>query len=136
MIAESEIITAILERCYLGEWELLGSEVVESEISKTPDDVKRELALMRHSIAVKIDLSEHVYNSVKARSVELQQYQLGLMDSLHLAYAEYAGVDVLLTVDINFIKRAQRAMPSVKVMNPVDWYKEITNEKERAGAGY
>lgn len=35
---ESEAIITILSHCHSKEWELIGSEIIEFEISKTPDE--------------------------------------------------------------------------------------------------
>lgn len=39
---ESETVRAILNRCQSGEWKLVGSEIVDFEISKIPDDDRRQ----------------------------------------------------------------------------------------------
>jgi hypothetical protein len=49
------------------------------------------------------------------------------MDAFHLAYAELAAVDVLLTTDDRFLRRALRVIgdTTVRVANPVDWKQEV-----------
>ena len=47
------------------------------------------------------------------------------MDSLHLALAEIAKVDVFLTTDDNFLRAASRMNLSITVANPVTWYMEV-----------
>lgn len=51
----------------------------------------------------------------------------GPMDALHLACAEPAAVDVLLTPDDRFLRRAMRRLgnPIVQVANPVEWLREM-----------
>jgi hypothetical protein len=46
---------------------------------------------------------------------------------LGIAAAEYGKVDICLTVDDNFLKRAARAQPLVTVANPVTWFMEEMN---------
>jgi hypothetical protein len=50
----------------------------------------------------------------------------GTFDALHLATAESAGADALLSTDDRFIKRASRgvANPRIPVKNPVLWIQE------------
>ena len=43
----------------------------------------------------------------------------------HLACAEYANVDVLLTVDKKFKNNANRIPAKVKVMSPTEWLLEV-----------
>lgn len=61
---------------------------------------------------------------IRARQLEAAGY--GGFDALHLACAEAAHADVLLTTDDNFVKRAARGKgkPLVPVRNPVSWLEE------------
>jgi hypothetical protein len=40
---EAEAVRLILERCQSGEWQLLGSEVIDVELRRTPDITKRDV---------------------------------------------------------------------------------------------
>ena len=50
----------------------------------------------------------------------------GPFDALHLAAAESAGADVLLTTDDRLLKRTARKLgnPRIPVQNPLSWIKE------------
>ena len=63
---------------------------------------------------------------IAARSRVLQDIGLKLLDSYHLAFAEAAEVDFLLTTDDRFVKIADRIKTAVKVINPLNFLKEIT----------
>jgi len=77
----------ILYRCQEESWQLLGSDTIDLEISRTSDLDKN----------------------------------LKLFDSVHLACAEYAHVDVLLTTDKSFLYKAQQISNlHTKVENPVN----------------
>jgi hypothetical protein len=60
----------------------------------------------------------------RARALEALGY--GAFDALHLACAEQAAVDVLLTTDDRFIKQALRSLgnPTIQVSNPLKWLQE------------
>ena len=60
------------------------------------------------------------------RAKELEALGYGAFDALHLSSAEAGLVDVLLTTDDRFIKRATRTvgLPRVRVLNPVEWLRE------------
>jgi hypothetical protein len=46
---ESDAIMAILFKCFYGTWKLIGSDVIEYEITKTPDIIKRNKTLNLYS---------------------------------------------------------------------------------------
>ena len=60
------------------------------------------------------------------RARELESAGYGLYDALHLAAAESAGAEVLLSTDDRFVNRAARRFgnPRIPVRNPVSWIKE------------
>jgi hypothetical protein len=123
---ETDTIIAILFKCYYSSWKLIGSDVIEFEILKTPDLNKRNKALNLLSIKKEnIPLNEKIYE----RAIEIQKYGLKPLDSLHFASAEYKNVSVLLTVDKDFVKDSKKVKSSLKVYNPINWYmEEIENE--------
>jgi predicted nucleic acid-binding protein len=94
--------------------------VLEAEITRTPDRQRREdlLALMRLA-----DERPRLSLQAVARASVLEGLGYGAFDALHLAIAEELAVDVLLTTDDRFLKRAGRGSgkPFVLVMNPVNW---------------
>ncbi|GHU36552.1 hypothetical protein FACS1894172_19530 [Spirochaetia bacterium] len=123
---ETDAIIAILMNCVLNRLKLFGSSIIEYEIGKNPDIIKRNKALGFYTIAKeKIALNDNIKN----RATELQKYKIGSMDSLHLASSEYGKVNVLLTVDNDFIKFSQNVRSAVQVINPVNWYMEVTNDE-------
>jgi predicted nucleic acid-binding protein len=58
----------------------------------------------------------------------LEKLGYGAFDALHLACAEQAQVDVLLTTDDRFIRRVRRGLgnSAVTVENPVNWRRGFT----------
>jgi predicted nucleic acid-binding protein len=56
------------------------------------------------------------------RAVDLNLMGLGKMDSFHLAAAEEAGADYILTTDEKFIRKcAKNNLTTVNVINPIDF---------------
>jgi hypothetical protein len=47
---ESNVIMSILYKCFYGSWKLIGSDIVEYEIMKTPDLMKRNKALHLYTV--------------------------------------------------------------------------------------
>ena len=120
---ESEAIIDILERAARGEWTIIGSDVVQAELAaiRDPDRQASAQALAGFSV-------EHVHtDDTRGRRGEgLERMGLRGYDSLHIACAEAAGADVLLTTDDALIRRARRLQRElrVRVANPLTWLKE------------
>jgi hypothetical protein len=118
---ESGAIKLILSKCDCGIWKLIGSEVLEFEIMKTPDLSKRNCALHLYAVAKE---SIPLNNEIQNRAIEIQEYGLDILDSLHFASAEYRKVNVLLTVDKDFIKFSKQINSRIIVINPINWFME------------
>ena len=122
---ETEAIVSILKRCDSGrEWKLIGSDIISLEISKCQDAVKKQKILFLHDSA-----SEKVkYNAeIQSRAAGFRRYNVKLFDSLHLASAEYANVDLFLTTDAQLIRTVVRSDAKIRVANPVVYYMEVLN---------
>ena len=123
---ESEAIMAIFYRCENKMWELFGSEVIEYELSNNTDSIKRLKAQTLYKIAKEFIV---INSEIEKRALELAKFGLKTFDSLHLASAEYIKVDTLLTVDIEFIKKAAKSNSLIKVQNPVNWLMEAIEDE-------
>lgn len=121
---EAEAVLLILTHFENGDWEWVGSEVLDWEIDQTPDPDRRHrvriLAARAHSY-VRIEQSEI------ERAYELEGLGLKAFDALHIACAESNGVDVFLTTDDRLLRLASRfgAQIRVQVVNPLTWLKEV-----------
>jgi predicted nucleic acid-binding protein len=124
---ENNAIMAILFKCFYDSWKLIGSDILEYEIMKTPDINKRNNVLNLYSIKKgAISLNDEIQN----RALELQdKYRLKPFDSLHYASAEYGKINVLLTVDKNFISTAKEISTSIMIENPINWFMELMNNE-------
>jgi predicted nucleic acid-binding protein len=89
---------------------------------KMPDLNKQDKVLNLYSVK-----REHIElnNAIETRALEVQRHGLKPFDSLHFASAEYRNVDILLTVDKNFIKHSKRINTSLRVENPIKWFMEV-----------
>src|SRR3989304_6640628 len=123
---ESEAVLAILNRC-LHDWAVLGSEAIDYEISKIPDDerktgVKVLAAISRDRVTVE--------ESILRRASELENIGLKALDALHLACAEKSA-EVMLTTDDEIVKKVMvnDSLIKVRVENPVRWLMEITENE-------
>jgi len=125
---EGEAILTIIDRFRLQQWQLISSEAVEVELEKLKDLDKREkvLSLLQFT-AIQVNLNQEIND----RSQELEKLGFGLYDSFHLACAEVAEADVLLTTDDRFFKRAvsYQSHLNVVVDNPVTWLMKVFQQK-------
>jgi len=117
VIAEAERIRHIIRNRKKGGYIIVGSGAVVTEINQNPDDRERRAI-------------ERFYNRIirgKAttpaqRAAELETKGLKTMDARHLAAAEVARADYLLTVDKGFLKVCSRSkITKVNVINPLNF---------------
>ncbi len=118
---ETEAVKTILDFCEQGQWQLISSEVLELEISRTPNPVRQKYTfLLLSSATVNLQLN----SSIIAQAKELEGFGLKAFDALHLACA-ISNADVLLTVDDKFLKKAQTInTPNIRVAHPLRWLEE------------
>lgn len=121
---ETEAMMIILARLSRKEWLWLGSQALDIEINRAPDAeqqsrLKRVSGFISQSIAIG--------NKELERAKELEQIGFTGFDAVHLACAELGKADIFLSTDDRLLKRAQRYSKKlcVKVMNPLDWLKEM-----------
>ncbi|MBF2058046.1 MAG: hypothetical protein IGQ45_12740 [Cyanobacterium sp. T60_A2020_053] len=122
---ESEAVIEIINYCKLGQWELVNSAVLELEISKMSDSLKKDNIKQYLFLAKrKILVTENILNKAE----ELTLLGIKKFDALHLACAEN-NVDIFLTTDDRLLNKCvsyNRAI-NVKVSNPVSWLIDVSN---------
>lgn len=101
---ETEAVFVVLAAVQAGEQSLLGSEALEYEISRIPDDTRREEALSVLALA-----SERLLLTDKIETLALSFEQKGLrsMDAIHLALASTAEADFFCTCDDRLFQKAK-----------------------------
>jgi predicted nucleic acid-binding protein len=121
---ETEAILEIVSRCRTGEWELVSSTALESEVARTPDSTRREqvqeaLAIAQHKILITKEISK--------RAIDLTNFNIKNFDALHVACAE-GNADVFLTTDNRLLSKALSYKHNLNVLvaNPMVWWAEVT----------
>ena len=126
VILETEAILGIIDRCETDEdWSFFSSDVLDDEISRIVYPVKKQKVLaIYHSASTHVDLNDTIIQQAKIHE------RLGLrpFDALHLACAEYAQADVLLTTDKKFILKTKQMKLITRVVNPLVWRLEAIDE--------
>lgn len=120
---EAEAVEQILRWMQQGGIQWISSEALVEEIDRNPYVERRLENTALLSLAFE---SVEVDDSIASRAANLRIAGYGAYDALHLACAEAARVDVLLTTDDEFVRRASRqdGRPLVAVRNPLLWSKE------------
>jgi predicted nucleic acid-binding protein len=123
--AEFLAIGAIFDICRIAGHIIVGSKIVEREISDNPNLLKRMTTFLFFKRTAMRSVELTAANIRHAGEFMAQGLDDG--DSLHLAAAEAAGADVLLTVDKDFIRiAANRKLSKVRVLNPFNFLQEVT----------
>jgi len=120
---EAEAVEVVLAGIRRGTVQLLSSEALDDEVSRNSSLERRMEAQTTLSLAVtNIEIDE----AIALRAQSLFGLGYGPFDALHLAAAESAGADVLLTTDDRLLKRTTRKLgnPLIPVRNPLSWIKE------------
>jgi predicted nucleic acid-binding protein len=127
---EAEAVERIFKRMRDGEVQWISSEALSDEINRNPHLERRleNAALMTLTSEI-IEINQ----DIARRAGDLQVAGYGAFDALHLACAEAANVDALLTTDDGFVRKASRAdgSPRVMVRNPLSWSQENFREQPR-----
>ncbi len=120
---EAEAVLAILAQIENGEWDWVGSNVLEDEVEQIPDTQKlSRVSLFLDFVEKGISIGEKEVE--RAKNLEKKGFQL--FDALHIACAESAKVDIFLSTDDRLLKLAKRLSNylEVRVENPLIWVTE------------
>ena len=119
---EALAVLTIIKKIIKNDYHLVGSDIIEFEMAMTRDEEKREN--MRELYSLVDDIVEY-NNDIELRAKELRESSgMELMDSLHIAGAEYAQADIFLTTDDKLIKKCKPMPFSMRIMNPVSYIME------------
>lgn len=120
---ERNSVMLILELAEKRVLQLVGSEMLAREMEDTPDHYRRVIlrtvySLCREETKITLPVLERAEEIRHASNIRYK-------DSIHLACAEAAQVDALLTTDRKFAGNCSRIKTYTKVMNPNQWLLEV-----------
>jgi len=124
--AEVAAILAITTICKRAGYNIFSSPAVIAEIDKI--QYRKPLKWRRVREFYERTANKYIAQSpsIAARAQGFMAVGLGVYDAYHLAYAEAAGIDVLLTTDDRFINTCARENISiVNVTNPITFLPEV-----------
>ena len=124
---ESEAILALIKKTNREKGEIIGSDVLELEINKVTDIDKLKKVRNLYDVATTIiPYSEQIL----VRSKEIQETtNIRSFDALHIASAEMANADVVLTTDDKLERACLGIQLKVKVTNPIKFFMEVMNDE-------
>jgi len=129
---EAAAVLTVLEQVGHGQLLLIGSTVIQAEIDRNSDqELKASLQQLAEAATEFVLVGEEQVQ----RASGLQRLGFHFFDALHIACAESAGADVLLTTDDRLLRLALRVRTrlTVKVANPADWLMEIIDNGRNDG---
>jgi len=103
---------------------LVGSGVINYEISKTIDEERRaRLQLLMQGVSTFVPVDQ----KSQFRALQIQTLGIKTYDALHIACAEIGKADVMLTTDDKLIKSAKRNIEKihVEIENPLVWLQKV-----------
>jgi predicted nucleic acid-binding protein len=106
-----------------GHLDLVGSDIINFEISKTPDFERRSITERLSMLSTEFVKTT---NEIIERAKKIQNLGINAFDALHISCAEFSRADFFLTTDNSLIKTCNKNNKHliIKVMNPVNWIME------------
>ena len=123
LYTDNELVMLILELVEKASVELIGSEMLVKEMNDLADSYKRSVIQMMYELC-----SEEikVTAAILDRAEEIRHCSnIKYKDSIHLACAEAAKVDALLTTDKKFVNNGNKIKIDTRIMNPNQWLSEV-----------
>jgi predicted nucleic acid-binding protein len=125
IIAETQAVLSILDRIESGIDSMVWSTALTLENDADPDlEARKEVA----RYAVRAVAIEMLSPKIEKRIREFAAAGLAALDAAHLAFAESAGCDVLVTCDDRFLRGSKRTDCSIRVLRPEEYGCENDSE--------
>lgn len=121
---EAAAVGMILERVDERRWVHVSSEIARIEIDANPDPKRRaRVQLLLPEPGDIVMLTAAMFE----RAADLQSLGFKPADALHVAAAEAAAADILLSCDDRFCRTARRQAKQLRVavQNPLTWLNEV-----------
>lgn len=110
----------------VGKLDLVWSDILEYENSKNPFEERSKRIVKWKTIAKDIIKST---TDVIDRAKSIMQFGIKSKDALHISSAIFAKADYFITTDKCIIRKSKQ-IKDIRVINPIDFIKELENENE------
>jgi predicted nucleic acid-binding protein len=87
---EAEAVLSILEMAKLGKLEIIGSDIIDDELLRMPDDERREKVELLLTL---VSSHSSLTLAIERRAMEIMKSSITPLDALHLATAENEQAD-------------------------------------------
>ena len=116
---EAEAVEWILEESRSGRFTIVTSDYLIQELLRNPKPDHRANPLAMTDYA---GLHVPVVDSIASRASTIESLGITGFDALHIAAAEFAECDHLVTTDDRLLKKSQRhqSLLMVSLLNPID----------------
>jgi predicted nucleic acid-binding protein len=122
---EAEAILIILSNISVQKWELVGSDIIDFEISKISDfEREKKVKVLTQKILKKQNITPELIQRAK----KIEQKEINPLDALHIASAEYIQAEYFITTDEEIIKKYQNEtefFKNIKIRNPIVFLTEV-----------
>jgi hypothetical protein len=127
---EAEAMIEIVRLVSVGLVQWTACQILATELLRNTNEVKLREAM---GLLDRAGQLTPLSGAAEKRGRELAALGYGYFDALHLACAEEAAVDALLTTDDRFLRKTARNLgnPAIRVMNPIDWLQEAQTWLQR-----
>ncbi len=120
---ETQAVVIVLQMVESGAAELVSSTALAYENSRNPYADRQKATECYLALA---SVYQVLDDSIRLRAKELEAQGVQALDALHVASAEAAGCDYLLTCDRRLINRCQSL--TLRVINPTDFVVEVDDD--------
>ena len=124
---EAEAVSLVMERMDLGIWEQVSSQMATLEVEAIGDPDRKEcVQTLLEDVEICVRLTDREFS----RAAILEKLGFKAADALHVAAAETAVADVLLSCDDRLCRLAKRYRRQllVQVLNPLVWLQELEHD--------
>ncbi len=126
IMEEARAMLAIIQRIESGHDELVWSTALTLENEADPEPEPRIEVAKYALLAATASLS--LSPEIESRARRLSAVGLGSLDAVHLAFAEAARCNVLVTCDDRFVRRARAAGALIRILNPIEYWGEVGDD--------
>jgi predicted nucleic acid-binding protein len=121
---ETAAVIGVLRRITDGVDDLVWSSALTLELSAHPEpEIKAELESWTQHCRRNMTPNANI----RQRGEALAQLGLKPLDAAHIAFSEAAGCSAFLTCDDRLLRAARRLGVSVRVLNPVQYFEEVSD---------
>jgi hypothetical protein len=122
---ETHAVLAIMGRIERGLDTMIWSTALTFENDADPEPEPRSEIALYAARAVAL---QALTPQVEQRIREFTAAGVGPLDAAHLAFAEAAAADMLITCDDGFARRAKRTGSLLKVLTPIEYLNEVGDD--------